>query len=93
MGPMTDTSFTQAVAEFVAASPWLGPQDAPALVSLRAMATRLDNGGMTPALLSQYGLAYRSLLKRAPSEAPAQDEFERLLAQGSEAEAEDDFAS
>ena len=60
------TPFVSAVAEFEKASPWLGPQHAPAVVSLRAMAAQLDAGDMAPALLGQFGLAYRSLEKQRP---------------------------
>lgn len=74
--------FTDSLKEFLSAAAWIGPLDAPAVASLRAMAYELDSGGMTPALLSQFGLAYRSLLKRAPKDAPPEDEFERLLAEG-----------
>lgn len=76
------TPFADSLSEFLGASPWIGPLDAPAVASLRAMAFELDAGGMTPALLSQWGLAYRSLIRRAPQDAPPEDEFEALLAEG-----------
>lgn len=75
--------FAASVREFCeAASAWLGPLDAPAIESLYVMADELDSEGPSPAMLAQFGLAYRSLLKRAPSDAPVEDEFERLLAEG-----------
>lgn len=58
--------FEKAIDDFESAATWLGAVDEPALVSLRAMAEQLDGGDMKPALLSQYGLAYRALLARAP---------------------------
>lgn len=61
-------TFTDALQEFVDAAPWLGALDAPALATLEAIAFELDGGDRTPALLAQWGLAYRSLLKRAPVE-------------------------
>ena len=76
------TTFADALAEFIAASPWLGPLDAPAVAALSAMASELDAGGMTPALLSQWGLTYRNLVRRAPADAPEEDEFEAALAEG-----------
>lgn len=76
--------FTRSIKEFVDASPWLGPLDAPALAALKAMAETLDSGDLTPAMLSAFGLAYRALLKRAPLDAPPEDEFEALLAEGRE---------
>lgn len=62
--PMT---FSESVIEFESASPWLGPQHAPAVVALRAMAGAIDGGDMTPALLGQFGLAFRSLAKERPT--------------------------
>lgn len=59
--------FARAVAEFEKASPWLGPQHSPAVVSLRAMAQQLDAGDMAPALLGQFGLAFRALSKERPT--------------------------
>ncbi|MGC5584144.1 hypothetical protein [Ornithinimicrobium sp. W1665] len=64
----TPVTFSAAVQEFEDASPWLGPQHAPAVVSLRAMAVQLDAGDMAPALLGQFGLAFRSLSKERPVE-------------------------
>lgn len=66
---MTSTaprSFTAATEAFVNASPWLTDADQPALTTLYTLAGALDGGDLTPALVAQYGLAYRSLLKRAP---------------------------
>lgn len=60
-------AFAAAIAEFEGASPWLGPQHEPAVVALRAMAAQLDKGDMTPALLGQYGLAFRALAKERPT--------------------------
>lgn len=59
--------FATAVSEFEEASPWLGPQHAPAVVALRAMAAQLDAGDMAPALLGQFGLTFRALDKQRPS--------------------------
>ncbi|MGW9346033.1 hypothetical protein ACWGR3_31315 [Streptomyces albidoflavus] len=59
-------TFIYAVRKFKkSAASWLSDEDLPAVVALEAMAKELDVK-MTPALLSQYGLAYRSLLARAP---------------------------
>ena len=61
-------TFTSAVDKFLkAAKSWLSDEDYPATVSLQHMAKQLDTE-MTPALLSQYGLAYRSLLKKKPQD-------------------------
>lgn len=71
-------TFTQAVADFEDASPWLDAQHAPAVVALRAMAAELDAGMLAPALLGQFGLAYRALQKEQPRE-PAKDALEAAL--------------
>lgn len=68
MTSSTVMTFQSAVEEFEAASPWLGPEHAPAVVALRAMATQLDRGEMAPALLGQFGLAFRALRKERPVE-------------------------
>lgn len=62
------TAFTDAVEEFVSSSPWLGAEHAPAVAALRAMATTLDKGPIQAALLGQYGLVYRDLVKQKPEE-------------------------
>lgn len=80
-------TFAYAVRKFKkSAADWLTDEDSPAVIALEAMAKQLDVK-MTPALLSQYGLAYRSLLKRKPSGDAEMDELEKALA-----EAEDDDA-
>lgn len=72
-------SFTKAVEEFLKeADWWLTEEDYPATVALQHMAAQLDIE-MTPALLSQYGLTYRSLLKKRPAAEPETDELEDLL--------------
>lgn len=78
---MTGTApatFDEAVSAFEDASPWLGPQHAPAVVALRAMAHQLDDGDMAPALLGQFGLCFRALAKERPTEAP-RDPLEAAL--------------
>lgn len=74
-------TFDESLQEFIAAAPWLGPLDAPALATLEAIGAVLDAGDRTPALLAQWGLTYRSLLKRAPAEREdATDPLEAALA-------------
>lgn len=65
----TSMTFKAAVEQFETASPWLGPEHAPAVVALRSMAEQLDGGDMAPALLGQFGLAFRALRKERPVEA------------------------
>lgn len=73
-------TFTKSVADFLeAAEAWLLPEDYPATVSLQHMAAGLDKE-MTPALLSQFGLAYRSLLKKKPADnGDGGDELDDIL--------------
>lgn len=71
-------TFASAVKDFEDASPWLGPQHAPAVAALRAMATQLDAGDMAPALLGQFGLCFRNLAKERPAES-AKDPLEAAL--------------
>lgn len=59
-------SLVEATKKFVEASDWLGDEDLPAIVMLETIAEVVDRDGPQPALLSQYGLTHRSLLKRAP---------------------------
>jgi len=62
------TSFVAAVETFKAsAADWLTDEDSPAIAALEAAAKQLDQE-VTPALLSAYGLTYRSLLKRKPGD-------------------------
>lgn len=50
------------------AKEWLTDADAPALITLENVARQLDDGYDTPAMISQFGLTYRALLKRQPVE-------------------------
>ena len=79
---MSARTFRSSVDKFVKASSWLGDEHEPALVMLRAMAKELDDGHLSPAMLSQFGLAYRSLAKLAPSGNEAEDPVDALIAQG-----------
>jgi hypothetical protein len=59
-------TFVESVDEFVSSADWLLPTDGIAVTSLYQMAQELDQNGMTGPIMSAFGLAYRSLLKRAP---------------------------
>lgn len=85
---MTDSNpsaFSASVEEFVSASPWLAAPHAPALATLRALATALDGGDLTPALVGQFGLAYRNLAKLAPAAPAPVDPLAAALAHASAA--------
>ena len=68
------SSFDASVKAFIEGATWLGPEHQPALVMLTAIATDLDAGDRTPALIGQFGLAYRSLAKLAPAAGPAKSD-------------------
>jgi len=72
-------SFVATVQEFEDSCKWLSVEDGPALTSLYLMAEELDNNGIQGPIISAFGLAYRSLLKRAPSSSGSKDELEGLL--------------
>lgn len=75
---MAATTFKGSVTEFIKASPWLGPAHAPAVVSLRKLATELDKE-VTAALAAQFNLIYRNLAKQAPGAAAEVDEVGDLI--------------
>jgi hypothetical protein len=76
----TSNLFTAATDAFLlTANNWLSAEDAPAIAALMGAASALDKDGITPALLSAYGLTYRSLLKRKPGADAEPDELESLL--------------
>lgn len=61
------STLTKAVETFLkSAKDWLLPEDSPATVSLQLLAQQIDTEP-TPALWGQFGLAYRSLLKKKPA--------------------------
>lgn len=72
-------SFQGAVETFVGEASYLGDQDLPAIVTLRRIAAQLDEGEMSPALISQFGLTFRDLRKREPKGEPPADELEQAL--------------
>ena len=73
--------FTESVATFVAASDWLTEEDEPAVFTLQTIAMHLDlhPEKLHAPLVQQFGLAYRSLLKRKPGEQTANDPLEDAL--------------
>ena len=74
------TSFKKAVETFKkSAKEWLTDEDSPALVVLEQTAEQLDVK-ITPALVAQFGLTYRNLLKRKPGDAEdGGDELDDLI--------------
>lgn len=74
-------SFTDSVNKFVAAADWLTDEDIPAIFTLEQIAMHLDLHPTTlhAPLVQQFGLAYRSLLKRKPGGTVAHDPLEDAL--------------
>lgn len=62
----TGGTWTESVNDFEAEATWLTGVDRPQLVALRAIAAALDNGTFQAALISQFTLIHRDLVKRRP---------------------------
>ena len=76
--PRNAQTFVAATAQFLAAADWIGPEHAPAVISLRLVAAQLDEA-MTAPLVAQYNLTYRALLKSRPVDPGADDPLEKAL--------------
>lgn len=75
MGP-----FEKAAEDFIADAKWLTTEHEPGIVTMRVSARLLDSGGINAAMLGQYNMAYRDLLKRAPvSDKAPDDPLEAML--------------
>lgn len=57
--------FAESVESFLAQAVWLNATHAPAVAALKAVARELDNE-VTAALIAQFGVLHRSLLKERP---------------------------
>jgi hypothetical protein len=71
-------NFAEAVEEFLASADWLTAQHAPSVAALKALAVELDKE-VTAALVAQFGVLHRSLLKERPSVVPDVDPLAELL--------------
>ena len=76
---MAARSNTAAVNRFLKAATWLTDEDEPAVTLLKMLARQLDDEPFQAATASQYGLTYRALLKRAPSDESGSDPLGELL--------------
>ena len=63
---------------FLASLEWLTDAHIPAVAQLRLLAGLIDETPI-PALIAQYGLTYRDLVKQAPAEPEQLDELAKLL--------------
>ena len=73
--------FVEAVQQFVANETWLSAAHAPSVVALQAVAVELDRE-VTAALIAQFGMLHRSLLKERPSVQTDIDPLAELLRRG-----------
>jgi hypothetical protein len=71
-------NFTESVQRFIADAYWLSDSHAPSVVALQALAVELDRE-VQAALVAQFGVLHRSLLKEKPSAVPALDPIAELL--------------
>lgn len=73
-----EDTFLSSIEAFIAASPWLGAQHKPALVTLRALARQLDMR-VTAAMVAQFGVAFRDLRSQAPTGSPDDDAVDDII--------------
>lgn len=73
--------FVEAVQQFIENETWLTAAHAPSVVALRAVAVELDRE-VTAALIAQFGVLHRSLLKERPGMQPEESPFAELLRRG-----------
>ena len=73
--------FVEAVQQFVANETWLSAAHAPSVVALQAVAVELDRE-VTAALIAQFGMLHRSLLKERPGVQTDIDPLAELLRRG-----------
>ena len=74
-------NFEIAVQQFIANETWLTAAHAPSVVALQAVAIELDRE-VTAALIAQFGMLHRSLLKERPSVQTDIDPLAELLRRG-----------
>lgn len=72
------TTFSESVSRFLETADWLDDSHGPSVMALRALAVELDRE-VTAALVAQFGLLHRSLLKERPSDDAPVNPFEELL--------------
>lgn len=71
-------NFTESVRRFIADAYWLSDSHAPSVVALEALAVELDRE-VQAALVAQFGVLHRSLLKEKPKAEPALDAIAELM--------------
>lgn len=71
-------NFSESVQRFIADAYWLNDSHAPSVVALQALASELDRD-VQAAMVAQFGVLHRSLLKERPTESPVLDPIAELL--------------
>jgi len=71
-------NFENAVQEFLGTADWLTASHAPSVAALKAVAQELDRE-VTAALIAQFGVLHRSLLKERPKVEVETDPLAELL--------------
>lgn len=71
-------TITEQTETFLSSLDWLTELHTPAVAQLRLLAGLIDDNPI-PALIAQYGLTYRDLVKQAPVEPEQVDELAKLL--------------
>lgn len=71
-------NFVKSVESFLADAYWLNASHAPSVAALKALAVELDRE-VTAALIAQFGVLHRSLLKEKPREVVDTDPLAELL--------------
>jgi hypothetical protein len=72
------TTFSESVYAFLKTADWLDASHGPSVVALQALAVELDRE-VTAALVAQFGLLHRSLLKAKPVDDAVVNPYEELL--------------
>lgn len=74
-------NFSEAVRDFLTEATWLNASHAPSIAALVAVADELDRE-VSAALIAQFGVLHRSLLKEKPKVVDSVDPMVELLRRG-----------
>jgi len=77
-GAPRPATFVETVKSFLETADWLNDSHGPSVKALEALAAELDRE-VTAALIAQFGLLHRSLLKERPQDNAPINPFEELL--------------
>lgn len=75
----THSTFTEAVEAYLSLADYLTDEDAPMVTALVLVAKELDTNGISTRLLSDYGIAYRTLAKKAADNNGGPDAHQSFL--------------